>query len=53
MNELTITRQQEVSAGGIGTVIICVVVGAGVYKLIRSKSGRISIPKFISLEWSR
>ncbi|MDD8048192.1 MAG: hypothetical protein PHH04_01190 [Thomasclavelia sp.] len=51
MNELCIMDQMEVSGGGVGTVLICIVVGAGVYKIIRSARGRISIPKFLSLEW--
>ncbi len=54
MKELT-QEQQELIVGefGVGTVLVCIVVSAGVYKLITSSKGKISIPWFISLEWSR
>ena len=43
MNELQLSSQMEISGGGIGTVVFCVVIGAAVYK--------ISIPRIISIEW--
>ena len=54
MHELT-EKQQDLIIGefGVGTVLICIVVSAGVYKIITSSKGKISIPWFISLEWSR
>lgn len=51
MNELQLSNQMEITGGGIGTFIVCVVVGAAVYKMLFSKSGRVSIPKLISIEW--
>ncbi len=51
MNELQLSSQMEISGGGIGTVVFCVVIGAAVYKMVRSSAGRISIPRIISIEW--
>ncbi len=51
MQELQLSNQMEITGGGVGTWIICVVVGAAVYKILYSSSGRISIPKLISIEW--
>lgn len=51
MNELQMTQQMEISGGGVGTWIVCIVVGAAVYKVLFSSSGRVSIPKLISIEW--
>ena len=50
-NELQLSSQMEISGGGIGTVVFCVVIGAAVYKMVRSSTGRISIPRIISIEW--
>ena len=51
MNELQLSSQMEISGGGIGTVVFCVVIGAAGYQLVRSSAGRISIPRIISIEW--
>ena len=51
MNELQLSSQMETSGGGIGSVVFCVVIGAAVYKMVRSSAGRISIPRIISIEW--
>ena len=51
MNELQLSSQMEISGGGIGTVVFCVVIGAAVYNMVRSSAGRISIPRIISIEW--
>ena len=51
MNELQIAQQMEIVGGGVGTWIVWVVVGAAVYKMPFSRSGRVSIPKLISIEW--
>ena len=50
MQELQLTNQMEIIGGGVGTWIVCVVVGAAVYKMLYSSSGRISIPRLISIE---
>ena len=42
MQELQLTNQMEIIGGGVGTWIVCVVVGAAVYKMLYSSSGRIS-----------
>lgn len=51
MNELQQCSQMEVSGGGLVGVVFCVVVGTAVYKMYRSTSGRVSIPRIISIEW--
>lgn len=51
MNELQLNNQMEISGGGIGTIVFCVVIGAAVYKMVTSNSGRVSIPRIISIEW--
>ena len=51
MQELQLTNQMEIIGGGVGTWIVCVVVGAAVYKMLYSSSGRISIPRLVSIEW--
>lgn len=51
MNELQLSSQMDIVGGAVGTWIVCIVVGAAVYKMLYSKSGRISIPRLISIEW--
>ncbi len=51
MNELQLNNQMDIVGGAVGTWIVCFVVGAAVYKMLYSKSGRISIPRLISIEW--
>ena len=36
MQELQLTNQMEIIGGGVGTWIVCVVVGAAVYKMLYS-----------------
>ena len=40
MQELQLTNQMEIIGGG-----------AAVYKMLYSSSGRISIPRLVSIEW--
>lgn len=51
MNELQLVQQMEITGGGAGTLILCIVIGAAVYKMLFSNGGRVSIPKLISIEW--
>ena len=51
MNELQLNNQMDIVGGAVGTWIVCIVVGAAVYKMLYSSSGRISIPRLISIEW--
>ncbi|MCD7840556.1 MAG: hypothetical protein LUG46_08040 [Erysipelotrichaceae bacterium] len=52
MKELTMQEQFELTGGSaIGTIIIYLLLGAGLYKVIKSSSGKLSIPKLISTEW--
>lgn len=51
MNELQLNNQMDIVGGAVGTWIVYIVVGAAVYKMLYSKSGRISIPRLISIEW--
>ena len=47
MKELTVQQQCEIQGGGL----IATALGAAAYKIIKSKKGRISIPRLISIEW--
>ncbi len=52
MKELTLQQQCAIQGGSIiGTGILYLLLGAGLYKILNSKRGRISIPKLVSLEW--
>ncbi|MCD8027343.1 MAG: hypothetical protein LUF02_01470 [Erysipelotrichaceae bacterium] len=52
MKELTMHEQLQLTGGSaIGTIIIYLLLGAGLYKIIKSSSGKLSIPKLISTEW--
>lgn len=52
MKELTLNEQYQLTGGSaVATIIIYVLLGAGIYKIIKSKSGRISVPKIVSIEW--
>ena len=52
MKELTLEQQYQIQGGSmIGTAIIYLLLGAGIYKIWNSKMGRISIPKLVNLEW--
>ncbi len=52
MKELTLQQQCEIQGGGlIATALLYLILGAAAYKLIKSKKGRISIPRLISIEW--
>lgn len=53
MKELSLQEMQEVNGGGVMTVIIYCILGVGAYKIIKSKRGRISIPRLIQLEWKQ
>ena len=51
MQELQLTNQMEFIGVGVVTWFVCVVVGSAVYKMLYSSSGRISIPRLVSIEW--
>lgn len=51
MNELQLYDQMDVYGGSAAGVILCIVIGAAVYKMLFSRGGRVSIPKLISIEW--
>ncbi|MCD7949346.1 MAG: hypothetical protein LUG12_03660 [Erysipelotrichaceae bacterium] len=52
MKELSLTEQCSLQGGSaVATVIIYVLLGAGIYKIIKSASGKISLSKLISIEW--
>ncbi|MCD7894832.1 MAG: hypothetical protein LUG60_14245 [Erysipelotrichaceae bacterium] len=52
MKELSLQEEYELVGGSaIGTIIIYLLLGAGIYKIIKSSSGKISIPKLVSTEW--
>ncbi len=52
MKELSMQEQLEIQGGSLlGSAIIYLILGAGLYKIFTSKKGRISIPRLIQLEW--
>lgn len=51
MKELSLQELEQINGGGVLTIIIYCILGAGAYKILKSKKGRISIPKLIQLEW--
>ena len=52
MKELSLYEQCSISGGaGLSTALLYLILGAGVYKLLKSSKGRISIPRLIQLEW--
>lgn len=54
MKELSLNEQYAIQGGGlILTGLLYLLLGAGLYKIVTSKRGRISIPRLIHLEWGR
>ena len=52
MKELTLQQQCEIQGGSlIATALLYLILGPAAYKIIKSKKGRISIPRLISIEW--
>ena len=51
MNELQLYDQMDIYGGSAAGVILCIIMGAAVYKMLFSRGGRVSIPKLISIEW--
>lgn len=52
MRELTLQEQYEIQGGSfIGTALLYLLLGAGIYKIWKSKRGRISIPRIVQIEW--
>ena len=52
MQELTM-QELETCEGGtsIVTGLIIIAIGAGIYKIMTSTRGKLSVPKLISFEW--
>ena len=52
MKELTLQQQYETCGGSLlTTALIYLLLGTGLYKIYKSKKGRISIPTLLQLEW--
>ncbi|MEG0367522.1 MAG: hypothetical protein RR585_11850 [Coprobacillus sp.] len=52
MKELSLNEQYTIQGGGlILSGLLYLILGAGLYKIITSKRGRISIPRLVHLEW--
>ena len=52
MKELTLQEQYEIQGVSlVGTALLYLLLGAGIYKIWKSKKGRISIPRLINIEW--
>lgn len=52
MKELSLREQCTIQGGSlIGTALFYLMLGAGIYKIWKSKKGRISIPRLLNIEW--
>lgn len=51
MYELTEMEMQSINGGSALIYLIYVILGVGAYKLLRSKRGRMSLPRLIQIEW--
>ena len=52
MKELSVNEQCVISGGaGFSAALLYLILGAGLYKILMSSKGRISIPRIIQLEW--
>ena len=51
MYELSVSEQQQINGGGPASYIIYALLGAALYKVWKSKKGRISLPRVIQIEW--
>ncbi|MFR7591469.1 MAG: hypothetical protein ACLUVC_08505 [Longibaculum sp.] len=52
MKELSLQEQCTIQGGSlIGTALFYLLLGAGIYKIWKSKKGRISIPRLLNIEW--
>lgn len=53
MRELSVQEQFQITGGvGISTALIYIIIGAGLYKIYKSKHGKISISKLLIFEWN-
>jgi hypothetical protein len=53
MREISLQEQYEICGGSaITTALLYLLLGAALYKIYKSKKGKISIPKLLQLEWS-
>lgn len=53
MYELTEMEMQSINGGSALIYLIYVILGVGAYKLLRSKRGRMSLPRLIQIEWGQ
>ena len=51
MKELNTMQMEEIDGGSMLTYFIYAAIGGAIYKVMTSKSGRISIPRLITFEW--
>lgn len=51
MCELSLNEQLEIQGGSALGILTAVALGAGIFKVMFSSSGRLSIPYIISFEW--
>lgn len=52
MKELTLQQQYEIKGGiALSTALLYLILGTALYKIYKSKKGRISIPRLLNLEW--
>ena len=54
MRELSVYEQQELCGGSpIVQALLYILLGSGIYKIITSNKGRISIPRLVNIEWKQ
>ncbi len=54
MRELSLREQQDIYGGSpIVQALLYILLGSGIYKIITSSKGRISIPKLLNIEWKQ
>jgi len=53
MYELSSVEQEQIYGGSAASYIIYALLGAALYKVWKSKKGRISLPKIIQIEWGQ
>ncbi len=52
MKELSLQEQYELCGGiAASTALLYLILGTALYKIYKSKRGRISIPRLLKIEW--
>ncbi|MDE6953647.1 MAG: hypothetical protein K2P09_07525 [Erysipelotrichales bacterium] len=52
MVEMNLQQQESICGGvALSTALLYLILGTALYKIYKSKKGRISIPRLLQLEW--